>query len=465
MKKLLPAFMIALLLVSCKTLNYQVIIETPDAKQYILDEIALRKIIFIAEQHEEVNPILFMAENIADFYNAGVRYLFLEGGGNSLPGSEHYNFFSFFPWLSAGWKYEDVLFLQALKDLNDSLPEEDRLKIINAEAGQYFSVTIYNNPDYESTLLNSRDEYAFNTIASYMDNSAPGEKAIIFYGGSHGIKKPYTMTADNGARFTYKTLAARLYEKYGDDFFSFGYDCNQYDAVIIERNPVYGIFYQYMPTNENLIFIKNSLREYENTIAAWKDEEQIVHSEEQGQYLMAIYYLKLYFGDKFNYSFWNGGQSLAEALDELELAVYNSPENPADTIVTPMSIAALREYHHVMVESDIERLINGRKITIPNLITDMKKAVQIFPDDLWSYYWLAYAETLNGNYREAVQHWEYILGKPLSACMETLPAMYRMASACYQKLGQTEKSHTYSELALSLHNEHDLVLTNYIDIK
>jgi tetratricopeptide (TPR) repeat protein len=155
---------------------------------------------------------------------------------------------------------------------------------------------------------------------------------------------------------------------------------------------------------------------------------------------MYIYYLKLYFEDSFNYSFWNTNQSLENALDELDAAVFNQPNTVADKVLVKKDISALREYHRLMITSDIEYFINGGKVNLPYIIKQMRQAVEIFPEDLWSLYWLAYMETEHGDYKDAAAHWEYIISQPLSTCMETLPKMYERLAKCYQKMGETEKS-------------------------
>ena len=73
----------------------------------IVNEFKHSKIIAIGEAHERVNEQLFIADNIQALYNAGVRYIFVEGGASleeSLPSSESYNFLMFYPWIGAGWR-------------------------------------------------------------------------------------------------------------------------------------------------------------------------------------------------------------------------------------------------------------------------------------------------------------------------------------------------------------------------
>jgi hypothetical protein len=45
----------------------------------IVDELQRRRIVAIGEHHDRVNEQLFLAGNIQALYNAGVRYIFVEG--------------------------------------------------------------------------------------------------------------------------------------------------------------------------------------------------------------------------------------------------------------------------------------------------------------------------------------------------------------------------------------------------
>jgi tetratricopeptide (TPR) repeat protein len=180
---------------------------------------------------------------------------------------------------------------------------------------------------------------------------------------------------------------------------------------------------------------------------------------------MYIYYLKLYFGDSFNYSFWNTSQSLGGALDELNSSIFSQSDTAADKVLVKKDIAALREYHRLMITSDIEDFIFGSKVNFSYIIKQMQQAVEIFPEDLWSFYWLAYMETEHGDYKNAAAHWEYIISQPISTCMETLPAIYKRLAKCYQKLGEKAKSEKCLEMANSLTNEHHLIVDTYVDIK
>jgi hypothetical protein len=177
-----------------------------DASEFIANELKTKKIVFIGESHLFVNPKMFIAENIQKFYNAGVRYLFDESG---LPdyvsiNDENYKFYMFYPWMTAGWRFEGAEYFQAVNRLNSTLPKEEQIKVIAPEVGRESLAGI--EPE---DRLNYRDTVAARNIIETMDNTSAGEKALILYGWGHGSKK---RTRDRGF------LGALLYEHYGNAF-------------------------------------------------------------------------------------------------------------------------------------------------------------------------------------------------------------------------------------------------------
>src|SRR5574344_853209 len=58
--------------------------EEIDVSQKIVEDLCTKKIIFIGENHDNVYPIYFMKENLEKFYNAGLRYVFLETGDDGV---------------------------------------------------------------------------------------------------------------------------------------------------------------------------------------------------------------------------------------------------------------------------------------------------------------------------------------------------------------------------------------------
>ena len=483
---------------------FNIIMQAPDADDYIVELIKTNKVVFLPENHSIVNPILFLSDNLNKFYNAGMRYLFLEGGMPAVPDSENYSFYMFYPWSHVGWKYESVLLAQRVKELNESVPESEKLRLIYAEADG-------DNPhpsDIEQmpAFINNRDVIASDCIISVMDRADSEEKALIFYGGAHGSKNTYTdYRRDNIPPFDWKPLGAYLSTHYTDsfvslsnnhlsmifqrdyfteaqwnalsgtekiaetDFFSNIFDClpnPNYDYILLDYAGVYGTNYQYMPTDENLRFIFTRLKEFENSHETSISGNSFLRFHNRGQYLLCIYYLKLFFGDNFNYSFWNPENTLDQALKNLEAYAFAPGIRPFEKISIEMpSEDDVREYHSLMRQSGINRfIVSGDKGVLDPVIMNMEIAETIFSEDIWPLYWMAFAETVQENYAEALKYWRLLLQEPLSKCMENLPEVYQMASECALKNGLTAQAESYSAEAESLWNEHNLDTSGYGDI-
>jgi hypothetical protein len=498
--------------------QYQKARELPDAKQYILDALAQNKLVFVGEDHAQVNEELFMAKNMQAFYDAGLRYIFLEGiftenspvsSQSPLPVSSDNRIWLLPPWRTdVGGKYEGAAFSQAILKINDSVPEEERIRLISAETGY--------NPAPGESDLNKRDQQAFKNISAFMEKLPPNKKAMIFYGSGHGITEPIEWRVDKGEPFLWTPTGAYLKEQYGDNFISISllstkderYNLyldipelrdseskskillsnskndiannsfihtalSYHDAVILDREVLYGFGNNYMPTYENLFAMYNNLLYLENDIDAWKDDVAILRLQDQGQYLQLIYYLKLWLGDSFDYRLWDTKKPLREALDALntsniqEVALTLNAQDAQHT-------QKMSDYSKVMLLSALtDFLYGGFMYPLEEIYDDvllfivdhMKEAIAIFPQDLWPYYWLAYAETELGDYDAAIAHWEYIIAQPLSYCLETLPRAYQKLSVCYAATGDQAKSDEYRKTGESLLNEHHLIVTNLNDVR
>ncbi|MDR2150465.1 MAG: hypothetical protein LBO67_06550 [Spirochaetaceae bacterium] len=488
--------------------------ELPDAKDYILDALAQNKLVFVGEDHNIVSEELFMAENLQAFYDAGLRFLIREGAKEEeekannlpLPGSPLFRLMIFPPWYSVGGKYEAGLFSKALRKINDTVPEEERIRIIFPE-------------DLEAgNDMNKRDQSAFRNISTFMEKLSADKKAIIFYGASHGLTKPMELQLAGGEPFLWKPLGTYLKEQYGDDFVSINFESAKnnwsdtsldvpelrdseskpkivlphskntlvhnayiqsalsgYDAVILNREAVFGTGYNYAPHYENLFALYNGLRYLENSIDNWKDERALERWQEQGQYLQYIYYLKLWLDDKFDYRLWDTKKPLHEALDELGSAVFAGNSGISVSADTQRLYAS---FCKVMLMSAVEPLVFNnfdtslsisetflKEEVFPWIIDHMKECIALLPQDLWAHYWLAYAQTERGEYDKAIEEWEYIIAQPLAYCMETLPRVYQKLSKCYAAQGDYAKSDTYKKIGESLVNEHNLIVTNLNDVK
>jgi hypothetical protein len=469
----------------------------PDAVAYICEEIKNKKILCIGESHPIVNEELFIAENIRAFYDAGVRYLFDESG---IPdyrtiGDEQYVFFMFYPWMSAGWRYEGALYYQAVRNLNASLPEDDRITIIAPESGREDYSLI--GPD---EWMNYRDSYAAKTIIDTMDSAAPHDKALIHYGSAHGIKR-----VQKNSGTPYKPLGSWLSDHYGNSFASYRfylpyeirnsdiliqewrntitapkiivskhirysdifYDKDNYDGFIVEPETTFGSFYQYAPVDANVRYIFNLVKAFlkNNRADVYYDSSGFLSGE--GQCIMALYYLKLYYGEHFKYNFWRtrddaGNYSLQQALDDLEAYVFARDHNAADYIDVHYSEKEMRLYMEYMVYTNIEEFLDTKNPY--QIIEYCQKARAVFPEDMWPLYWMAFVQTENKEYAAALDNFQKLFEHTVSLNMEILPLAYRKASFCASQLGQDERANQYEAMSHSLYNEYGIDVSDYAEL-
>jgi hypothetical protein len=226
---------------------------------------------------------------------------------------------------------------------------------------------------------------------------------------------------------------------------------SNYDGYIIEQE-MYGTFYQYNPTNENLKFIFELVKNYplhNNDIVPNTTHFQF---DEQGQFLTGLYYLKLYFGAKFDYSFWRTERSreLLTALNELEHYAF-SGNTPSDFIAVNHTYDDILLYHYYIYRSNINNFIYYNN---PINEKQLTKAWEIFPEDLWALYWLAFLAVEKRQYNKAIEYFQTLFANELSLCMEILPLAYRKAALCAENLGNSMLEVEYSRIADNLFNEY-----------
>jgi hypothetical protein len=453
----------------------------PAARDYMARLIEAKKLVFLSELHTTVDPILFLASNLRHFYDAGLRYLFTEGlppgfravGRTGSRYEEPYFIYFLPPWASGGWKYEERILSEAIRELNAGLSYGERLRLINAESGHDESGLA------DTELLNSRDAYAFETISAAMDGAGEGEKGLIFYGASHGEKKARdwtTMGSLLAAR--YGASFASVDYGYLDDAFSggglgsisvdrdrkipialesglsktfrgLGSRIGFYDSFILDLEPkTYGVCYQYVQTKANLVAMFTSLKGLEESP---RRGELLAMPVYRSEYFLLAYYLKLYYGDRFDYDLWNPEGSLANALEDMKPIFLGPGADPvaALAVKAPESIETLEEYHRLMYEPMTKR---------PDIdaLKSYEKAVAVFPQDLWASYGLAIALMERGDYEGALTILESILDKRLSRCMDMLPDVYDRAAECARALGMEDRVADFRRTRAELVNEHGL---------
>jgi hypothetical protein len=174
---------------------------------------------------------------------------------------------------------------------------------------------------------------------------------------------------------------------------------------------------------------------------------------------MGLYYLKLYFGDKFDYNFWRteSAKDLLSALQALEQYAF---DNNHDNLIREMpSYDIILLYHNYMANSNIDNFLNkrGAKINDEYLL----KSYELFPDDLWAIYWLGFSMLEGRQYAKALEYFQILFENNLSSCMEILPLAYRKAAFCAGKEKMLEIKEKYIVIANALCNEYGINVDGY----
>jgi hypothetical protein len=260
--KIMHAVVLLCVLCSCASFNSAdnplkaaertaaILSNAPSALEAVLDSFKKADIVFIGgTSHRLLNEVLFTAENLQRFYDAGVRYILVEGAGGRKDDSPLYSdeelldrgIMLFYPWEYVGVRYtscdwgDEKDYSYETYRINAGKSEKDAIKKIGLEFGR-LDVIPGTMDNWE--LLNYRDEYMANMAFKYIDNAAPGEKFLVLAGGSHGI------TGMAGPAYNWKPLGAYLKEKYKNNFVSYFYFTLEELITDYPRDSSMGEFYQ-----------------------------------------------------------------------------------------------------------------------------------------------------------------------------------------------------------------------------
>lgn len=365
----------------------------------------------------------------------------MEGFTLRNPQEEKYDYYCFFPWVSAGSKYEDVLLSQKILEINKNLSELEKIKIYNPEE-ELVEKEIEHLSYYEK--LNVRDTETFKFINSLSKKVPKEEKILIFYGYEHGSKKRIK---------NWKPLGQRLHNA-RTDFVSINFDyCLQnkteshiekqnrfkrYDYLIKQNEKsTYGICYQFFGSKENTQVLINHLINYSTKENLFNMEYYDSLSDER-EFLNNIYYLKMLYKDKFDYNFWNEEKNLLESLEKLKKEIRSQKINFSN------DINSLRNYHKWMIESGIEDFIQkNQKLNLKQTKNKLKKAFSYYQEDLWCLYWLASVEFELKEYENAIENFEKCLEYDTINCIEVLPYIYEKLILATHKIQNLEKEKLY----------------------
>ena len=333
-------FSFLFLIISCKT-KFDLRNEK-DAAVQVVQDIQTKKIIFLGNNHNGAVPTFFLKENLKKFYDAGVRYLFLEGDNdNYISEPEKFKGKIYPIWGHFGYNFEDIILYDEIIEINKN-HKEDPIIVVWPETGLVFTEEEWK----DDTLTNNiRDKYIQEKIIETMDNT--NSKAIIFYGDAHGLKKSEIWDSDSKDPYWLR-LGYYLDNHYGNNFstyYFYPYSTDKRKSVIynddynndfenkakckslseknielllktenaerdfnhycLYENWIQTVPFNYLPTKEILNFLISLCSDTKMT-----NDRQIDIWSKKSQQLFAIYYLKYHFRNDFDYDYTDSNEQL-----------------------------------------------------------------------------------------------------------------------------------------------------------
>lgn len=450
-----------------------------DAALQIVEDIQSKKIVFLGDTHAWAFPPQFIAENLEDFYKAGVRYIFLEEkSGYYLKNPEQYNSFVYPPWCEWGFRQEYHVLTDEITRLNN-VYKADPLIVVWPEEENVF--TDEELADTHMTL-NKRDKTAQKVIIDIMDNT--DKKGLIFYGSAHGLKHPTVW--DSTSKEPYWTMTGvYLNEHYGNDFSTFRFipfysdknitvlyqnkneskiQCKsvsgenltrflelngaelEYNHYCLCQNYIWAVPEFYIPEEINLKYLLSLFKGEKLS-----DVQQMDVWLKKSEQLLAIYYLKYHLGAKFDFDWTMPEEKLYEALGKI---------GDEDLFNIPYDLKKMENYIswlHSGIEDYVfnyPECLDYIEGDLPYYERDMKQAQKLNPADIWPLYWTAYFQTDNAivsdnkkDYKIALKSWEKLFENDLFYASPVIKLSYEKAALCAEKSEETENSAFYEDKA------------------
>ena len=465
-----------------------------DAAHQIIEDIRSKKLVFLGDEHNWAFPPQFIAENLENFYEGGVRYIFLEEkSGYYLKESEQYESFIYPAWGTWGYKQEFHILTDEITRLNE-IYKADPLTVVWPEENIAFTDEEFSDTH---TTLNKRDIIIQKRIIEIMDNN--DKKGLIFYGSAHGLKK--TAVWDSDSKEPYWTMTGVYLSKhYGDDFSAFRFvpfysdrnariiyknrdknktDCkavsgenlarflqynnaeSEYDHYCLCQNYSWAVPEFYVPEQRNLKYLISLLE-----CSKIGDEVKIDVWSKKSEQLLAVYYLKFHLGEKFDFDWNMSDEKIYEALGKI---------TDADLCNIPYDLKRCENYIS-WLHSGIEYYVSNRSECLDYIendlrwyLKDMKQAQKLNPTDIWPLYWTAYFETekaivkdSKNDYRNALNSWEQLFESDLFYASPVISLAYKKASLCAGKSGETEKAAFYENKASNVNPLLNIDFENYV---
>ena len=460
------------LFISCKT-KFDLRGEK-DAVEQIVEDIKSKKIVFFGNNHDGAFQSLFLKEHLDAFYEAGVRYIFLEGDNNNLSELEDYCFNLFPAWGGFGYRFEETLIGDEIQKINE-LHNDDPIRVVFPEKG----LTVTREEWEDDALLNNiRDKYIQQKIIETMDNT--DSKAIILYGDAHGLKKTEAWQDSSWTRLGYY-----LDKHYGRDFTTYYFypyssderktvyytdeaenrlECKclseeitdlfvktenaerDYDHYCLYKKWIHAVPVYYVPTKENLKYMLSLFPDSKLS----GDKKIDIWSKKSGQ-LFALYYLKYHLGSRFDYDYTRSDEQLQVALEKLKNEDLNTLHYDLEQL----------ELYSLLMTEWISSYVCDHSVAITFIDRDldfylekMSEAQKQNPRDIWPQYWTAYFRTekaissdKKADFQKAQNEWQKLFENDLFYASPIIKTAYQKMSLCAAKSGNQSFAKTYQTKA------------------
>ena len=478
----------------------------PDALNVLESSFESKKIIFVGiNDHATINTALFFSEKkLRRLHDSGLRYILCEGG---LSTKNLYNDSDlvqrevelFYPWESVEAQYYENTVSQNVHSINRNLAQDEKIKVVGLE-GRRQNFTI---GDDEIKIYNYRDEYMFNVAKEYIDGSKKDEKILILCGSAHGYTNAVRrFNPQSNSEYDWVTLGSHLRMEYGDSFLSLSYiavdsatrdsvfysqlkksdswnatdivgkfvtlqdaeeingaipiffDGNYplYDGFIMDKHAKYGVKYCYKldnpvvlerviaQTEELYQFLLQTARiagrfDYYNPDIAYKIEF----------FCRNVYYLKFYFGNDFEYSFWNPSTRLEDTITALRKKL--TPVKVISEEEAKEFQTLIRCMYYIQYGSTKEDISFYYKHGTDAL----ELACSLIPSEIWPLYWNVVMNFRLKNFGEALRYTDLFLGEELSRSTFCLPDVLEIAIESCTETGRD--SSEYAKMLEGLSNE------------
>lgn len=430
-----------------------------NASDKIVEEIKSRKLIFIGDIHSEAGPMLFLAENLERFYEAGVRYLFFEEKSNNyIENPEQLDLFVYPPWGTWGYKYEYLLMENEILKINKK-HSDDPLKLIWPEQNLVMTQDdLYQEGNH---VMNLRDSFAQKNIIEVMDNT--NDKGLIFYGTSHGQKKPFNIYGGPDYEGPdWKMIGSYMDDHYGSDYVSFllnDFNSNKYRKVIYNNDHDCKVIPEDILVKLLNMDGEEKSFDYYCTFPVYKQAVPAYYASEDCilNFLEKLASLKQFPEDEIKLDVWS--KKSQKLLAKYYLAYHKKIKD------TNISLQQMEQYHeHLHAYESLADYILGysyrNKKVIDYILYNMNCAKELNSIDIWPQYWISYFLTekaeISGkkkDYKKALAAWEELFQNDLLYESPVLKLAYQKIILCEEKLKDKQQQQTYTEKLNSLSEE------------